>query len=153
MTGLPSPYIMRSVCVCGSKEGSITETGAQDVVRCAACNKFQYNAPRVETGKAVRSVSTTHAAISPRLRAEILMRAGWRCQCCGRQPTKATEELHVSHCVSVASGHELGLTDDQINNAENLMASCAECNLGLGKETVPVWLLVAALMARLKREK
>lgn len=148
MSESPKPFIMRSVCQCGSAEGTLTETGAQDVVRCARCNKFQYNAPRTETGKAVRSVSTTHAAIGPKRRAEILLRANWRCECCGRKPEKPTDELHVGHAVSVADGHAQGLGDDEINSDENLLAMCSECNLGLGRESIPAWLAAGIIKAR-----
>jgi 5-methylcytosine-specific restriction endonuclease McrA len=154
MTGLPpkDPFRMRSQCMCGSVEGYIRETGAQDVVRCMACDKFQYNAPRVETGKAVRTVSTVHAAISTKKRAEILCRGGFRCEACGRSPTKPSVELHVGHVVSVKRGIEMGLSDAEINSDENLMALCAECNLGIQAETIPVRLLVTVIMAR-KREQ
>lgn len=155
MTGLPpkQPIRMRARCKCGSVDGYITETGAQDVVRCSSCNRFQYNAPRVETGKAVRSVSTVHAAITGRQRAEVLLRAQFRCEMCGHRPTKETDELHVGHFISVKSGLEFGMTDEQINSIENLFCQCAQCNLGLKAEVVPLWLMVATVMARTKRSR
>jgi hypothetical protein len=151
VTEKPPLFEMRSVCVCGSKQGRIFERGAQDVVRCAACDKFQYNAPRVETGKAVRSVATVHAAITSKRRAVILMRANCRCELCHRAPTKPSDELHVGHAVSVKRGIELGLGDDEINHDDNLLAMCAECNLGLGAECVSMRLLVSLLMGRLRK--
>lgn len=144
------PFIMRARCgKCGCNEGRIEERGAQDVVRCADCNTFQYNAPRVETGKAVRSVSTVHDAVKPRVRAQVLMRANGRCEVCGRRPEGSTSELHVGHVISVKRAMEVGLPDDAINHDENLMALCSACNLGLGKDVIPVRFVVSVLMARL----
>ncbi|MCA9179631.1 MAG: hypothetical protein KDB14_34485 [Planctomycetales bacterium] len=58
--------------------------------------------------------------------------------------------LHVGHVVSVAEGRKVGLSDVELNSAENLIAMCEECNLGLGKETIPIKNYVAILMARFK---
>lgn len=146
--GADGQYRMRASCAaCGSVFGTITETGAQDVVRCV-CGKFQYNAPRVETGKAVRSITTVHNGIKPKQRAEIIMRAGLRCEACKRSPIKPTDELHVGHGVSVKDGLAMGMTEAELNSNENLLALCSECNIGLGSETVPLWLMVAIVVAR-----
>ena len=51
-------HTLRSPCSCGSTEGTIRESGGQDVVRCAKCATYQYNAPRVETGRKIRSLAT-----------------------------------------------------------------------------------------------
>jgi 5-methylcytosine-specific restriction endonuclease McrA len=123
-------------------------SGSQDTVRCKACGRFCYNAPRVETGLKPRTVRTTHEAIRPALRARIILRANGACEACHR----GDGELHVGHWVSVADGHAAGLTDEQINSEDNLLALCAECNLGLGRETIPLRLVLAAVMARAKRE-
>jgi hypothetical protein len=132
--------------------GKVTETGAQDVVRCV-CGKFQYNAPRVETGKAVRSTTTVHNGIKARQRALIIVRANARCELCGHQATKPSEELHVGHLLSVKDGIEAGLTEKDLNADDNLCCQCAQCNLGLGSETVPLKLAVGILMARLRRTR
>jgi 5-methylcytosine-specific restriction endonuclease McrA len=118
----------------------------QDCVFCD-CGAFQYNAPRVETGRAVRTVKTVHDAIKPKTRRDVLLRASLACELCHSW----TKELHVGHLVSVADGITHGLTDDEINSEANLCAMCAECNLGLGKETVPLRLAVAMVMARVRR--
>ncbi len=155
VTGKPpiESYRMRAPCAaCGSEIGTLTETGAQDVVRCI-CGKFQYNAPRVETGKAVRSTSTVHAAIKAGTRASVLIRGNCRCEICGKRVTDTTTELHVGHVVSVKRGIEMGLSDAEINDEENLMSQCAECNLGMAAEPLPLRLLVNVLMARLRRSK
>lgn len=154
MTGLPpplAPFRMRAMCKCGSVDGVIKETGAQDVVRCANCNAFQYNAPRVETGKAVRSVSSVHDAVTGRKRAEILFRAQFRCEMCAHRPTKETDELHVGHAISVKRALENGLSDAQINSNENLMCLCANCNLSMSADVVPLWLMIGIVMARTQR--
>lgn len=156
LTGLPpkaAPFRMRAQCSCGSVDGYITERGAQDVVRCSVCDTWQYNAPRVETGKAVRSVASVHDAINGRKRAEILQRAHWRCEACGRKPSKDTDELHVSHVISVKRALEGGLSDAQINSNENLMCLCANCNLGIRDDVVPLWLAIGIVMARTKEPK
>lgn len=142
------PHALRKPCTgCGGTEGYIEPKGAQDVVRCAGCERFQYNAPRTETGKRQRTVSTVHAAIKPKTRARILLRANGHCELCG-----ASGELHVGHLLSVKRGLALGMTEAELNADENLCAMCAECNLGLGKEPVPVRFVVAILMARLRRD-
>lgn len=146
------PFKMRKPCAkCGCENGSITERGAQDVVRCAACQAFQYNAPRTETGKAVRTVKTVHDAIKPKTRARVLMRATGRCELCGERPGD-TAQLHVGHCVSVKHGLQFGLTDDELNGDENLVALCDQCNLGMGQETIPLRLAMAMQMARLRNK-
>lgn len=138
-------YQLRKPCLaCGSSIGEIRPSGCQDCVFCS-CGKFQYNAPRVETGRAVRSVQTVHEAIKPNQRARILERATGRCEMCG-----VRRDLHVGHLISVEEGLKQGLTEDSLNSPENLCAMCQECNLGLGKQPVPLRLAVAIVMARLK---
>lgn len=153
MIGIPTrePYTMRAPCPsCGCTVGYVTERGAQDVVRCMSCDRHCYNAPRTETGKAVRTVQTVHEAIKPKQRARILLRGGFKCECCGKVPRGSQGELHVGHVVSVKRGLELGISDAEINDDENLIAACSECNLGLGAEVIPVRALVSVLMARLR---
>lgn len=138
---------LRAPCPsCRGVHGEIRSRGGQDCVFCRSCNRFQYNAPRVETGRAVRSVQTVHEAIKPKLRAQVLERATGRCELCG-----ARTDLHVGHLLSVEAGLAQGLTETDLNSTENLCAMCPECNLGLGKQPVPLRLAVAIVMARLKR--
>jgi hypothetical protein len=42
------------------------------------------------------------------------------------------------------------MTDDEVDSEENLCAMCAECNLGLGQETVPARLLARVVMVRIR---
>ena len=64
--------------------------------------------------------------ISKRLRFEIFSRDGFTCRYCGRQSD--TVALHVDHVLPVCQGGE--------NNPENLVTSCADCNLGKGGKTI-----------------
>lgn len=140
---------MRDPCArCGCASGRIQTKSGQDCVFCTGCNAFAYNAPRVETGRAVRSVSTVHSGIKPKQRARLILRANGRCELCG-----ARGDLHVGHVLSVAVGLEHGLTERDLNDDENLVAACPECNLGLGAEPMPTRLLVAILRARLALAK
>jgi len=139
---------MREPCKhCGGSEGFITTRSGQDCVHCACCDKWQYNAPRTETGRKARTFSTVHDAISSKQRARIVLRASGRCEMCGAKYSDDTG-LHVGHLISVENGVKQGLTDRQINSDENLSAMCAQCNLGLGSETVPLWMAAAIIRAR-----
>ena len=53
---------------CGHRYGSIDTRGGQDCVYCGKCDAYQYNAPKTETGRKPRSLSTTHALIKPKQR-------------------------------------------------------------------------------------
>lgn len=135
---------MRQPCKkCQHSDGSIATVNGQDTVRCSQCDTFQYNAPKTETGRKVRTISTTHEMISASLRARILERATGRCEICG-----SGKDLHVGHVLSVADGHAEGLTDQEINNPDNLAAMCAACNLGQGSISLPPRFLAALLHRR-----
>ena len=139
---------MRKPCIqCGSTNGRIETKSSQDCVYCE-CGRFQYNAPKTETGREVRSVSTTHAAIKPKQRSRIIERANLRCERCGKPASSTASGLHTGHILSVDEGHKQGLADDIINSDDNLIAECDECNLGHGKGVLPVRFLIALLMAR-----
>lgn len=139
-------YAMRASCRrCGSTHGHIESRGNQDCVFCD-CGLFQYNAPRVETGRAVRSVTTVHNGIGPKQRARVLMRDGNACAICHA----SDKPLHVGHLLSVEVGLECGLTEVELNDDENLAAMCDECNLGLSDRPVPLRLAVAILKANIR---
>lgn len=138
-------FQMRAPCKnCGHEFGSIEMKGGQDCVYCGICGKHQYNAPKTETGRAVRTVTTVHNGIKPGQRSRILLRANSSCELCH----SVSKPLHVGHLLSVNDGVRQGLTDAEINSDENLAAMCDECNLGLSDEPVPVRLLIAILKAR-----
>lgn len=137
-------FAMRSPCAfCLGSVGVLREVNGQDTVRCARCDRFAYNAPRVETGRAVRSVATVHAGIRPKQRSRVLERAGARCEVCG-----ARERLHVGHILGVAIGLQYGLDERLLNDDENLLALCEECNLGQGAAPMSLPLAIAILRAR-----
>lgn len=130
---------------CGESHGRVKRVGLQDTVRCVECGKFQYNAPRTETGERKVSLSSVHNAIKPKKRARIFERAGGRCEApgCGR-----SELLTVGHIVSVKVGLELGYDEVLLNDDENLMAMCATCNAGWGDRPMPLGLALRVLEAR-----
>jgi 5-methylcytosine-specific restriction endonuclease McrA len=142
---------MRAPCRfgCGTAEGFIRTIGGQDVVRCSRCGRPQYNAPRVETGRAERTVASVRNGISPQQRARILTRDGGRCVLCGSRGDEAG--LQLGHLVPVARGLAYGLTERELNDDENLAAMCADCNLGLGEDPPPLWITVPLLRLRLRR--
>ena len=142
------PHALRKPCRCGFAQGYIVTKNGQDCVYCVTCDTFQYNAPKTETGRKMRSVSSVHNAIKPKQRSRILERATARCEFCGSRT-----DLHVGHIVSVKRGLEMGLTEAEINSDENLAAMCSECNLGVGKEPVPLRFAVAMVMARARADK
>ncbi len=133
---------------CGHDSGNVKETNGQDVVRCNSCGLACYNASRAETGRKPRSVSTTHAAIKPKQRKRILSRASFRCELCGARQSEQIK-LHVSHILSVDAGLRFRVSDHEINDDENLMCLCAECNHGFGAEPLPLRLAIVVLRARI----
>jgi 5-methylcytosine-specific restriction endonuclease McrA len=139
--------IMRAPCVkCGHTEGHIETRNGQDVVRCAACDRYQYCAPRTETGREARN-HRTRPDIKPSQRARVLDRDGGRCIIC-----HATERaLDVGHLVSVDDGRNLGMTETEIFSDDNLAAMCAPCNSGYGTLSINPRIIVAAINARAKR--
>lgn len=140
-------HSLRKPCKrCGSTVGRIETKGNQDCVWCI-CGAYQYNAPKIETGRAERTITTIHNGIKPKTRARILMRATGRCELCGVKP-KDGESLHVGHLISVKDGMKRGLTELELNNDENLCAMCQECNIGIGGETIPLRLMVSILLTR-----
>jgi hypothetical protein len=128
---------------CTCRDGEIRTKNGQDVVYCVQCGAFCYCAPRVETGREVRSVTTIHNGIRPKDRARVIARASGRCEMCGSR-----DNLHVGHLLSVDDGIKQGFTEAFLNDDENLACFCSECNLGMGCESVPLRLVVAILRAR-----
>jgi hypothetical protein len=145
----PEPFRLRTPCTCGGLEGKITTTGGQDCVRCLACHKFQYNAPKVETGREVRTTTTVHNGIKPKQRYRIIERASGRCELCGARDDVV---LHVGHLISVEFGMQRGMTDQEINSEDNLCCMCDQCNLGVGKTPIPLRLAIAMVLARLRNQ-
>jgi hypothetical protein len=66
--------------------------------------------------------------LSPRLRDSVLMRDGFRCRHCGRNPQEDGIKLHVDHIEPWSKGGT--------NDLENLQALCEECNLGKSDQEI-----------------
>lgn len=141
------PIDLRKMCRCGNDQGVIDTRGGQDCVFCSQCGVWQYNAPKVETGREVRSTKTVHEAIKPKVRSEVLLRANGKCELCGKSSADAV--LHVGHVISVITGLQNGLTEVELNDLENLLALCDECNLGLGDQPIPLRFMIQVIRARL----
>lgn len=140
---------MREPCpACDCLEGTITTKNGQDVVRCADCRAYCYCAPRVETGREPRSLRT-RPTIRPSQRARILMLDNGTCVLCHRNDLP----LDIGHMISVDDGPVSDLTDAELNSDENLAAMCSPCNSGVGRETLPLRIVVAVLRARTARAK
>ena len=141
-------HTLRQACIyCGSIQGRIATKNGQDMVSCV-CGRWQYNAPKTETGRRPRTATAIHDMIKPSQRARILMRATGRCELCGSR-----ENLHVGHLLSAEAVLLLGMTEAQLNDDENLCAMCEACNLGVGKEPVPARWLMALVLTRIAADR
>jgi 5-methylcytosine-specific restriction endonuclease McrA len=119
---------LRKPCIhCGGTEGSITTKNGQDVASCAACGRYAYCAPRVETGREVRSLST-RPNLKPAVRFRILDQFGYTCIACGRGAPDV--ELRVDHIISRAAAEMAGVLDDLIDSEDNMAPLCEPCNSG-----------------------
>lgn len=138
---------MRSPCRCGETIGTIRTKNGQDCVYCRNCGRYAgYNAPRTETGRAVRSLRT-RPDIKPGQRARVLDRDNGACIVCHRTDVP----LDVGHIVSVAEGRQLGMTDTQLFDDENLAAMCQSCNSGFNAVSINPRLFAATVIARINR--
>jgi 5-methylcytosine-specific restriction endonuclease McrA len=137
-------FQMRAPCRCGHTLGRIVEKSGQDTVRCLACDSYCYCAPRVETGREVRNVKTREG-MKPSKRAEILMRDGSRCVLCGTRDGI----MHIGHMISVEFGQRGGLSEEELDDDENLAVMCEACNLGIGAQPIPLRTAVAIVRARI----
>jgi hypothetical protein len=143
VTTAPDPFTLRAPCrVCESLVGYLAPSGGQDCAFCQECRTFQYNAPRTEPGRAIRTVSAVHSLVSKKRRYRILVRATGRCELCGAPPS-AENPIHVDHVISVKDGCELGLTTQEINDDFNLLALCEACNSAKSTEPMPPRLILA----------
>lgn len=109
---------------CEGRVGFIVTSGGQDVVRCDACNNYLYCAPRTETGRAQRTLST-RPGITPAQRYRVLERCGHRCVACG-----AMGDLQMAHLIAREDAEREGFLDEVIDSDLNLAAMCPECNSG-----------------------
>jgi 5-methylcytosine-specific restriction endonuclease McrA len=144
---LSKPFMMRQSCpACTSPFGYVERRNGQACVFCSACERWVYNAPRTETGERQRSLTTIHGGVKPKVRAAILLRSNGRCEICGAD--LAETDWHVGHLVSVKDGLAEGLTDAEVNHQENLCALCAECNSGIGDQSVTLRMILRIALRR-----
>lgn len=137
---------------CDCSTGFIETRNGQDCVFCDVCKRHQYNAPKSETGRQSRSVSTSRVGIKPGQRSRIIDRANSRCERCGKHAAASETGLHVGHILSVKDASTNNVGDEIVNSDENLIAECDECNLGHGKGCLPVRFVVALLYARMQND-
>lgn len=143
------PWALREPCKrCGCDRGFINTVSGQDKVTCERCGIYQYMAPKSETGRETRTVSTGRKLMKPKKRSRLIDRANGRCERCGKPGYLCNTSLHIGHVVSVEDGKKYGLTEKEINSDENLIVECDECNLAHGKEPVPLRIYVAILRNR-----
>jgi 5-methylcytosine-specific restriction endonuclease McrA len=148
MSEQSQPYAMREPCKrCSYAFGYRVDKNGQDIVRCLKCDVYAYCAPKEETGREKRSITKGRDPLKPSKRAEILMRDGYRCVLC-RSPEN-DNILHVGHLISVDSGLRMGMSEDEVNDDENLAAMCEVCNLGLGSQPIPLRTAIAIVRARI----
>lgn len=142
----PQTITMRNPCRCGCINGLIITKNGQDTVWCAQCNRYAgYNAPRTETGRPRRSLRT-RPKISPSQRARVILRDGCACVKCHRR-----DELVIGHVVSLRDGYAQGMSDKLLYSDANLVALCAECNSGLGGDSIPPHRLLLIFSLRAQR--
>jgi len=118
---------LRATCSCGGETGKITERSGQDCVYCADCHRWQYNAPRVETGRKQRSLASREG-ITPSTRARIFARHDHACISCGARPPDIF--LTLEHLISREMADKHGFLDELIDSEWNLAPMCEECNSG-----------------------
>ncbi len=120
-------FKLRKPCLCGCPDGQITTRNGQDVARCQKCDLFQYNAPKLETGRAQRSLAT-RPGITPSQRARIFAVHDNACIVCGRRPPDV--ELVLAHIISREIADRYGMLDALIDSEFNLAPMCPEDNSG-----------------------
>ena len=141
---------LRSPCPeCSSAYGRVETRNGQDCVYCE-CGRWQYNAPRRETGRSVRHISERDG-LPPSKRSRILERDNYTCVMCGRRPPDI--ELHIGHLISHADGRAIGMAPFELDDDENLAAMCGECNLGQGSAPVSLRYCARLLKARMAHQR
>ena len=122
-----SQHTLREQCQCGSTTGTIVEKNGQDCVYCTSCERWLYNAPRMETGRAVRTLSS-RPDITPSQRAHVLATHDHACVGCGKRPPEV--RLELDHIISREMAEAYDMLDALIDSHWNLAPMCGECNSG-----------------------
>lgn len=143
----PDSFDMSKTCKhCGSSRGTPNMDGVHERVNCAKCGRYVYFRGKVESGRKKRSVSTVHDGLRTSTKAKVKLRSNGMCELCGKSFSESP--CHVSHVISVNAGLAHGLTETELNDAENLVALCEECNIGLSDTTLPVRFVARVLRCR-----
>lgn len=122
-------FPLRAVCPqCGGGDGRIETKSGQDCVYCLDCGRWQYNAPRIETGREQRTLSS-RPGITTSQRARIFDVHDQRCITCGRTAADGVT-LDLGHLISRDDAEAHGFLDEIIDGEFNLAPMCAECNSG-----------------------
>ena len=102
---------------------------------CRGCGRYIKFVPKREAGYDTRSVSK-RSGINPKRRKDVMERDGFRCVLCGQDAFDVN--LHLSHIISVHEGYMYGIDESMLNSTDNLVTLCEECNLGFGRESIPL---------------
>jgi 5-methylcytosine-specific restriction endonuclease McrA len=148
-------WMMTRPCrTCGNTStGYLRTSNGQDTVYCRGPNGGQaehyagYNAPRRETGRGTRPLST-RPGIPVSQRSRILERDNATCVICHRTDIP----LDVGHLISETEGRNAGLTDRELYDDENLAAMCAPCNSGQSRRSLPLRFAIALLTTRIQAQ-
>lgn len=126
----PATIRMRAFCEnCGGQSGTVTDRNGQNVVNCAGCGRYQYCAPKRETGQRPMNLQE-RIGVKPSVRARILRDWDHRCAYCGTDAFQTNGGLHLAHLIDRQDAHRYGLLDELIDDPVNLVPACAACNLG-----------------------
>jgi 5-methylcytosine-specific restriction endonuclease McrA len=140
---------MREPCkYCNHPEGRIEIRNGQDCVFCLKCGKHNYNAPKTETGRDVRSLRT-RPDVKPNQRARILDRDAGQCIICHT----TDRQLDLGHLVSVVDAKRLGWSENLIYDDENLATMCAPCNSGYSAVSINPRIFAALVVSRVRQRE
>ena len=146
---------MRAPCLqCGSSYGKRLDLNGQATIRCAICARWNYNAPKLETGEQQRRVRT-RPSIKPSQRFRIINRATGMCELSGFIPTRkdGLDGVHEkSHILSGDDAHSADITIEEQNSDHNLACLCESCNSGMSSLSFHPILYLRLLRRRLELE-
>lgn len=145
-----SDICVRDCKKCGSPLLWIEPVGGNLTLRCIQCNAFNDNISKEDAGIRERSHKSVHDAIPDRVKNAVRVRAGCKCELCGK--LAADSALHTAHLVSVDDGLRFGIPTHILNSEENLACFCEQCNQEMGTETVPLRLAVIILAVRTRNK-
>jgi predicted nucleic acid-binding Zn ribbon protein len=106
---------------CKNCNYQFTQNTSNQVFCSDQCNKLFYKELNRKIGLGIIESPNKYASLL-KLRFEVLKRDNFQCKYCGRSPKTDNCKLHIDHVIPRSKGGN--------NNSENLITSCAECNLG-----------------------